>query len=356
MKYYYTNGQNQATGPVSLEELKALLARSEITLSTNIVPEGESHWSALSSMPEFSGTLPVAGRHGVNSSSDGAIPDWAMIPVWRVEKALAWLKTILSSDFTDRLKGFSVSSGHQSVLITGALALLAAIVHAIRNQQPGLLVVGVAATLLLAVAQFAANRFLGSCAALLAATPTRTSSASMYDIFGLLLTLVGVGGLAGAVFGAIKEGGGAWLMVPAALVFALIYLAQASGSFHLKQLNVRVESDASAGEEAVGILAYFLKLSLFVVPLLFGLFSTLGALLQVAVLMVVLFQPSALEFLELMSGPFAAAGPLVGIALAIVATSLPFLVYVTFLLLYLFIDLFRAIVSIPGKLDALRRA
>jgi hypothetical protein len=50
MKYYYANAQNQATGPVELHELENLLKTGVISLSTNIVEEGQTEWKPVSAI------------------------------------------------------------------------------------------------------------------------------------------------------------------------------------------------------------------------------------------------------------------------------------------------------------------
>ena len=113
----------------------------------------------------------------------------------------------------------------------------------------------------------------------------------------------------------------------------------------------------SAAEEAIGILGFFCKATLKVVPLFFGILAVVGAI----VLLVSVFAPnsnlayalsSAVTFVPLSrtQGPgFLGAGAI------LMASLLPMVAYLLFLLACLPLEIWRAILSVPGKLDALRR-
>jgi GYF domain 2/Short C-terminal domain/Domain of unknown function (DUF4429) len=49
-RYYYVDAQNQAAGPVTLEDLKALLNAKQISAATQVVIEGQSAWQRLSAV------------------------------------------------------------------------------------------------------------------------------------------------------------------------------------------------------------------------------------------------------------------------------------------------------------------
>ncbi len=357
MRYYYVNANNETTGPVDENALKELLLNKEINLSTNILREGdpEGSWTPLSRIPEFADVVPPPPPP-VSSPSFFA-GDWQMMPGEFVEKFLTLSKNWLSEARANQVREQSVRFGHYALVIAGVVGLLSAIIAAIRFEQAELVFIGILFIVLLAVAQFTARRFLHSCAALLRATPTRTSTTSIYDVIALVYLVLGIALFLGMTYGAIRGGGYALLGILFALVTLLIFLSLAAASLHTRMLNIETAHNSSAGEEAVGILGYFLKLIPFMAPVIFGLFTILGALIQMVAVFIILFNEHALYALSGMLPP-AAGGSLAalgGVMIALYGALTPFIAYLLFLLYYLILDIVRSIVSIPAKLDALNK-
>jgi TRAP-type C4-dicarboxylate transport system permease small subunit len=121
---------------------------------------------------------------------------------------------------------------------------------------------------------------------------------------------------------------------------------------HPKIVNVDV-GEGSAGEEAIGILTTFMKAKLKIVPLFFFLLAVMGALIVLAGFFGDRMAASFAQYVPIPMGglPFG----FVGAALIVAACLVPILVYFIFLIQYLILDVIRAILAVPGKLDALRR-
>ena len=113
-------------------------------------------------------------------------------------------------------------------------------------------------------------------------------------------------------------------------------------AIHPSLVNVSIEEDVRAGEEAIGILSYFAKAVLKIVPIAYGVGAILGSIALI------------ISVISLFFGKNAAAGNS-AVALIIVCTCLPFLSYVAFMIYHLLIDLLRSILVIPGKLDDLSK-
>jgi hypothetical protein len=117
-------------------------------------------------------------------------------------------------------------------------------------------------------------------------------------------------------------------------------------------LSVEVDEKAGAGEEALGILSFVMKMMLRLSPIVFGVGAGAGVGAAVYLLVLVLRD----EFLSL-GFPIVADLTVTELTGQILAVGLvPFLAYLAFVFLYLLLDVLRAILSVPGKLDAMRQA
>jgi len=110
-------------------------------------------------------------------------------------------------------------------------------------------------------------------------------------------------------------------------------------SFNPDDINIKIVKTGSAGREAIGIITFFIKGLMKLVPIFFGIFIAIGTVL--------LF----IDFIGLFGdrmrwawrGGFESASNILSAAL------LPFLSYIAFALFYLVIDLIQAILSIPEQ-------
>jgi hypothetical protein len=127
-------------------------------------------------------------------------------------------------------------------------------------------------------------------------------------------------------------------------------------ALHARIVNVTIGS-GSAGEEATGILSFFFKAGLKLVPIFFLLLAVAGDLAILAS-----FSQSGQGFASAVGSvlrffpiPVNVPFNLIGSAVVMAACLVPILGYFVFLLMHLMIDVTRAVLSVPGKLDALRR-
>ena len=127
-----------------------------------------------------------------------------------------------------------------------------------------------------------------------------------------------------------------------AFVF-LVYVL--SVTMRPKTVNVTVAGEASAGQEAIAIMSFFMKLMLRMVPLVFGIVNILApfVLLFFSIALVVSDQP----FMYVMQGGVVVSG-IFGAAL------FPLTAYLVFLVFYLLIDILQSILEIPVKISELK--
>ena len=351
MKYHYLDANNEKAGPATLDEIRTLAEAGKIPADPQICPEdAEETWKALS--VQTSQTSPETEKPADKSSSAGKLPFAGTILADWVGKLLGLIRGFLSPVLIEKSLGMAKHFGQYAVLFGGVLGFIAAIVAAIRLNSFAVFLGGLGFIIALAVAQFAAVKFLDASDNLIGSTPSRLSSMAFLDCVGLLSILGAVILLIGGIVGAIQTGGITLLIM--GLVVSILLTFFAAVALHPKLASVD-SGTGSAGEEAIGILAFFLKGALKLVPLVFLLFSVVGALL----LLVGMFAPRS-EFVIMLQMmlptipvPGLGAPGLAGLGVVLTATLLPIIAYVLFLIALLPLELWRAILSLPGKLDQL---
>ena len=246
---------------------------------------------------------------------------------------------------------FSRDIGQYAVLVGCGLTLLYAIYAAIKFNSFAMFITGIGLIAAIAVAQFAAKRFLAAAVRIIDTTPSRIASPAFLECAGLLFLLAALGTLVGGCVTSIR----AETVLPLlpALLFAASLTYGGAVALHPKIANVEI-ADGTAGEEAIGLLAFFLKTGpRCPVFLLLAVGGDLAILVS--------FSQSGQGFaaaisavLQVVPLPLEAPAGLAGSAVVLVAALLPLLAYFVFLLQYLLIDLIRAVLCVPAKLDALK--
>jgi hypothetical protein len=351
--YYMKNGAQ--TGPVTADEIKALINSGAIKGNTLIWHEGLPSWLAANTQSEFASVIPPAPPPppptGVKLPAKTLLGDF-------VEKVLRWFRAWVRPGLLEKILEWCKSGGHYAVLVGAALVVLVAIFWAIKLNQFSIALAGLAFVIAIALGQFAATRFLDAGDRLLRASPTRMASPAFPDCVALIWVLMGLGTLFSGIKGVIAfEAVGPLL---AALLGAALFLMAAMAALHPASMNIEV-TGASGGEEAVGLLAFFPKVWLRIVPALFALFAAAGVLALLfsfsergseTVAMMGNLAPGVGLMQNLAGG---APGLATGAGLIVVACFVPIVAYAAFLVAYLIIDLARAILVVPSKLDDLRR-
>jgi len=247
------------------------------------------------------------------------------------------------------------SAGYFIVLIGAALGLVQSIVSGIRvgtfagfvtSLGGGVVIAGAVAVL-----QYVAFRFFAANDSLVKNNPSRIGSAAFLDCMALILLVGAFAAIVGGVFTSIAAVSIAPLIPGAIAAVGLLF--GAGIALNPQLCNIRTE-ESSAGEEAIGIASFFGKASLVVQPVLFGLLA-LGGTVAIGLSF---FNSSASDAITMALSSIPAAGLIAGAggaALLVVACLLPVIYYLGFLVLYLHLDLLRAILGIPRQLDRMKR-
>jgi hypothetical protein len=320
--------------------------------------EQETASPQFSSAPAAAGDIPGVARVG-SIASASTVPSGShratnTIMADVVARLLRMVTAVLSPGLVESSLVASRRLGHYAVLVGAALTVGYAVFGAIKFNSFAIFALGLGLVVALAVAQFAAIRFLGASDTLIASTPSRISSSAFLDCVGLLVLLIA----AATVLGGLASGIATHSFIPLlpAFLTGAILTCFGAVALHPRMVNV-TPGEGSAGEEAIGLLSFFFKTGLKLVPLLFLVFSVAGVL---TLLMSFFgqggaFASTASGIVGLIPLPVQVPPGLSGSALILFACLVPIFTYFVFLLQYLFVDVLRAVLAVPSKLDALRR-
>ncbi|HEY4300525.1 MAG TPA: DUF4339 domain-containing protein [Candidatus Didemnitutus sp.] len=352
MRYYYTDTNNQPVGPCEIEQLQALAAEGKITDATSVIPEGAQIWTTYGAVkPGAVPAPPPAPKKPVDPFKIATIMGDTVAGV------LGLLTRWLTPALLKSTLAFCLRFGHFAVLTGAVLGLVAALVASIQDHTfSSFAIGGIVFVIAVAVAQYSAQRFLTAGDVLIAASPTRLASKAFLDCVALFSALGALASLVGCIYVSIRADT-IYPIIPG-FVVAVFLTFLALIALRPGEANVTLESGASAGEEAIAIFSFFSKAWLRLVPIVFFVLTTLGVI-------GIIFSFSdrgrmmaeeMMQALMLPVGPLAQVGTSVGTAVVLLGCLFPVLYYLCFLLSYLIIDLMRAQLSVPGKLDALRKS
>jgi hypothetical protein len=189
--------------------------------------------------------------------------------------ALGRVARVLSPRFVERSLTAARNTGQYAVLAGAGLTLLYAIFAAIKFNSFGIFLTGIGLIAAIAVGQFAAIRFLHAADSAIVNTPSRISSPAFLECTGLLVLLMAAAVLVGGIITSIQLSSFATLMPAVLMAATLAYFGAVA--LHPALVNVEV-GEGSAGEEAIGLLSFFFKSGLKLVPLFFCLLAIGGCL------------------------------------------------------------------------------
>ncbi|HEX4960318.1 MAG TPA: DUF4339 domain-containing protein [Thermoanaerobaculia bacterium] len=359
--YYYQDNAQQ--GPLPVEALRALADQGKLRPDTLVTRIGMTDWLPARLVPELfpqesamrpplpPGVGPrrdllASGRnlaerlHRIAGAEDvtGTLPHLRLVRL-----LLQGLRRLLTESGLGAADLVARQTGHVAYVFAAALLVLDYLVLGVRSDSfrlsfGALLVIAPAAVLL----HYVAALFLDAGSSLLRKSPSELSSPA-------ILTFIALASFAGSVvaFGLGLYGvilGGSLLSFGLCLGMAVLFLYACGVALNPATVNVAPAEGLSAGEEALGILLFLLKLPVRLVPFVFGVGSVVGVCAAVYLLYLVFTQ----EPLFLIEQAHLIARGVLGVAL------LPLAAYLGFVLSSLLVEVYRAILRIPVKLDALR--
>lgn len=339
MNYYYLDAGNQPVGPLPLDEIRQKAAAGQIPANPLVATVGSSQWQPLSGAG-----APPAANAGFQFDQVLANAAEAVVRVAR---------DVLSAGLLEGALELARTAGQFVVTAGGVLGLVYAIYAAIKNGSTMVVVSALILLVGLAFAQFAARRFFSANLKLL--TPTRISSAALLECLALLALIVAISAVVSATMVWIKFG--VWQPAIPAVLAAIFWLGFGAIALHPETVKVEV-GPSGAGEQVVGLLAFCCKSLLKLVPLFFITTAALGFLV-----IGLSFFDRADYVLSLVRHNLVPLPPNLGdtgagfsgLGAIVFACLLPLLAHLLFIAVSLPLDLWRALLTVPEKLDALKR-
>jgi hypothetical protein len=264
-----------------------------------------------------------------------------LVVVQLVEKIVEFFKGLLNTKLLAFCIKWLTLIGHYAIMAAAVLGFLFALIYAIRRNELDIFLYGIGWLILIFVAQYIAKQFLPAGETLIKNNPTQLASKAFLDCFGFLILIGGLYYLIMGIVAAIRFVSIELFLSGLAVFFLMEFIALVS--FNPGDINIKIVKDNPAGQEAIGIVTFFIKGFMKLVPIFFGVFIVVGTIF--------LF----IDFIGLFGSRVNAAW-LSGYRNAqniLGAAFLPFIAYLLFVLAYLAIDVIKAILSIPEKLDKL---
>ncbi len=406
LEWYYAKG-NKQHGPATAAELKQLAAAGQLKPDDLVWCEKLDDWTPARKVGGlFDGeggaavqkpvdppgpaappkVAPSAGASPAFAKSEAAFERSRQRPVRHLFDVLLELaRPQFTMQFIELTSRIFTWGGHYGLYFAMLLLLLFRLLLGVKLNEVNTILMGTAQVVFLVVLQYTALRYFGAMDRLNRSTPARMCSAAFLDCYALLNVVGGLVVLLGLTVLAVQTGL-YWLVLPAIGAFILCqYVAVLA--LNPEALNLTIASEATAGEEALGVLSFLVKLGMRLVPVAFGV-GVIGGTMMLLYAAVLLFAPPegldeiaefvGVERMEEAMGPggrpvsgdegagSSEGGPTGEEILAmlparvtaatastilIVSAALPFLAYLGFLFSYLSIDVLRAILAMPGKLE-----
>lgn len=258
------------------------------------------------------------------------------------DQALAWANRVMTAPRYESVESGIEKTGHYALIVAAVLGLIYGMVGAFKWNQLSPALIGLVWIPCVGVAQYGAYKFSSTSRGLIKSSASQLSSKTFLACLALWSMLLGVVALVGLTYSAIRMdslstfGVGIVVFVACELVVWLC--------LNPSLLNINILPASTAGEEAIGVLTFVLKALLRLVPIAFGVGVIVGDFEILAAIMRVFRN----EDYSVM-GASASAWMVLGSA------ALPLVSYVLFVLNYLLLDVIRAILAIPEKLDVIAK-
>jgi len=193
-------------------------------------------------------------------------------------------RTAFNAEFVRATAALFGMVGHYTLYGTMVLLVGIHVALGVKHRSIGAILFGFGAVAVLTVLQYAARRVPGAMERLDRAAVSRMPSPVFLDCCALLSFVGSFLGLVGWTVYAVSTQDFGWIF-PAVIAFILLqYLAVVT--LNPESLHLTLTPDATAGEEAIGVLSFLVKLGVRAVPVVFGVGVLWGGfLLLYAILM-----------------------------------------------------------------------
>lgn len=258
--------------------------------------------------------------------------------VW-IDKLFDILRKVWFSDFFDKNEIWLARCGLYGLYVSALLGLIVSVVFPIRYGLPyGFSIgIGIAWSCVCIVTHYTAYKFLPVITSLLRSTPSSLSSKAFLDSLAVVTGIGGIVFFCGGIYLWIKTSSfnsfvGAFFIFMFCAYLLSLFL-------NPKSLNIKIAEATTAGEECLGIISFFVKSFLKLVPIMFG----AGVIFGVINLIELLFMK--IDSLPLIIEKVTQVGNLTA------AAFLPIAGYLIFIAYGFIIEIATSILAIPHKFD-----
>lgn len=257
-----------------------------------------------------------------------------------IDGLITFFKNLITEDFFLKSEEFLINLASLATPVAAATGALMGLIVAIKTDSFIAFMAGIAWIVLLVVGYYVGSKFLNSCKTLVQNNPTNISSKEYIDVIALISICSIIGVSLGGFIISIKMGSFEALKWTGIILVALIY--SLCFALHPNLVSTTIGQPATAGRDAIAIIAYGYKSSIRLAGIVFGASVFFGTVY----LLFGLIDVFKSEGFGVLMGGMTSIG---GVVQILVGLSYPFIAYLIFLLFYLSLDLMSAILSIKSS-------
>lgn len=266
---------------------------------------------------------------------------WSTFVADRVGDVLERVPALLKGERYERIVDGVTVAGHWGLLAIALLGLVLELIAAATGRGGAAILWGVAWLVVLPLLQYTALQFLGATRSMVTSNATSLGSQAFLRCFALVALVAAIVTLIYAIVRSIDSASVQVFLF--GLAFTALWLATAWLALNPSLLGIRINTQSSAGEEAIGVLSFFVKAAVRIVPIFYGV-TMVAATIHAIVVLVGMIGDTQAELI-IAVGRVELTAPIV-----MLAALSPFLAYIGFVFYFLAIDLMRSVLSIPGNL------
>lgn len=269
-----------------------------------------------------------------------ALGRWSTFVADRVGDLLERVPALLKGERYERIVDGVTVAGHWGLLAVAVLGLVIELIAATGRGGSAILW-GVGWLVVLPLLQYTALQFLGATRSMVTSNSTTLGSQAFLRCYALVALVAAIVTLIYAIVRSVDSASVQAFLF--GLAFTALWLATAWLALNPSLLGIRINTQSSAGEEAIGVLSFFVKSAVRIVPIFYGVTMVVAAIHAIIVLLGMIGDSQS----ELI---FAVGRAELSAPIVMLAALSPFLAYIAFVFYFLVIDLMRSVLAIPSNL------
>ena len=252
-----------------------------------------------------------------------------------LDRMIDWARRVIPQELFNVISRFLAKVGYISLLAAAPVGLVFGITSGIKNERFSIALAGFGFVLLMLIVQYTANKLLVAGETLTLASPTVMESDAFLRCVALISKISAIVVVISMTVMAIKMSD--WQTFWTGVGICLVLIALSFIALHPALASTSViERTSSVGEEAIGIISFFVKASMRLVPIVFGAVALAALVLLISATFQQFRDRASME-----------EGMAIG-RMMLNTALLPLVAYVGFAFFCLQVELLRAILSIKG--------